>query len=178
MKRRVLVLGVLVGLVAGVLAPPAARSSNSDTFRTEGVRIRHPSTWYATARPLTPVTYPAQVLAVASFALPEKPRANGCRPAGALVGRQPAGAIIFVIEYGVIPPGHFRMNARRVFPSRPPHFKLHTFANYECFGPSYQVRFREAGRYFQIFASFGRRAGPAVRDAVVHILDSFEAMPR
>ena len=156
--------------MAAVLTLTAAGSSSWVTFRTDGVRIRHPSNWNATARPLTPVTSPEQVLAVASFAFPEDPRPNGCRPAGTLAKKQPSGAVIFVIEYGADNPS--------AFPQRPTHFKLRAFANYECFGRSYQLRFREAGRYFQVFASFGRRATPSTRETILRILDSFIAKPR
>jgi len=121
---------------------------------------------------------PYQLLAVASFAFPEDPRPNGCRPAGTLAKKQPSGAVIFVIEYGQIPPGHFPTGVRRAFPPRPTHFKLREFEHYECFGRSYQLRFREAVRYFQVFASYGRRATSATRRTVVRILNSFTARPR
>jgi hypothetical protein len=156
--------------MAAVLALMAAGSSSWATFRADGVRIRHPAHWNATARPLTPVTSPEQVLAVASFAFPEDPRPNGCRPAGTLVKKQPSGAVVFVIEYGADDPS--------AFPRRPTHFKLRAFARYECFGRSYQLRFREAGRYFQVFVSFGGRATPSTRETVLRILDSFVAEPR
>jgi hypothetical protein len=160
----------LLGLVAAALALTAAGSSGWVTFRTDGVRIRHPSGWNATARPLTPVTSPEQVLAVASFAFPKALRPNGCRPAGTLAEKQPSGAVIFVIEYGADNPN--------AFPQRPTRFKLRGFAYYECFGRSYQLRFREAGRYFQVFVSFGRRATSSTRAIALRILDSFGANPR
>ena len=49
---------------------------------------------------------------------------------------------------------------------------------YECIGPSYMVRFRQAGRFFQIHIVLGTRASAARRAAVLRILDSFTAKPR
>jgi hypothetical protein len=165
----------LLGLTAAVLVLIQAGSSGWVTFRTDGVRIRHPADWYATTRPLTPVTSPETILSVASFAFPEDPRWNGCRPAGTLAAKQPSGAVIFVIEYGEVKSRGFTL---RAFPPRPVRFKLRSFAHYECHGRSYQIRFRESGRYFQVFASFGRRATLSTRATVLRILNTFNAKPR
>lgn len=164
----------LVALLGAVspAAPRPATSSGWITFSTDGVRIQHPIGWYATARPLTPVASPRQLMAVASFAFPADTRPNGCRPAGTLARKQPSGTVIFVIDYGALNP------SRGTWPQRPTHFKLGSFANYECFGRSYQARFREAGRHFQVFVSFGRRATPSMRSTALRVLDTFTAKPR
>ncbi|HET9462001.1 MAG TPA: hypothetical protein VFO56_08705 [Gaiellaceae bacterium] len=160
----------LPGLALALLALTAASPPTWATFRTDEVSIRYPPGWHATARQLTPVNYPWQRFAVASYPFPANARPNGCKPAGTLAKRQPSGAVIFVIEYGA--------GSARVFPPRPARLKLSGFRNYECFGRSYQLRFREAGRYFQIHIAFGRRAGAGVRATVLRILDSFEAKAR
>jgi hypothetical protein len=110
-------------------------------------------------------------MAVASFPFPTDTRPNGCRPAGTLARKQPSGAVIFVIDYGTLNP------SRSAWPERPTHFKLGAFANYECFGRSYQVRFREAGRHFQLFVSFGRRATSSTRATALHVLNTLTARP-
>jgi len=160
----------LLGLALALLALTAAGPPTWATFRKDAVSIRYPPGWHATGRRLTPVSYPWQLFAVASYPFPTDARPNGCRPAGTLARRQPVGAVIFVIEYGT--------GSTRVFPPRPSRFTLSGVRNYECFGRSYLLRFREAGRYFQIQVAFGRRAGAARRATVLRILDSFEASAR
>lgn len=168
----------LLGLIVAVLALTGADVSSWVTFNTGGVQIRHPSGWHATARPLTAVAEPKQILSVASFAFPTNRRSNGCRPTGTLVRKQPSGAVIFIIEYQRVPPGHFLTDKRHAFPPRPATLKLRGFANYECFGRSYQLRFREQRRDFQIFVSFGRRATPSTRNTTLRILNSFTVESR
>ncbi len=159
----------------GVVSPAAPQSASSSawiTFRTDGVRIQHPPNWHATARPLTPVSSPRQLMAVASFPFPAETRPNGCRPEGTLARKQPSGAVIFFIDYGTFNP------SRSAWPERPTHFKLGAFANYECFGRTYQTRFREDGRHFQVFVSFGRQATALMRSTALRVLDTFTAKPR
>lgn len=139
--------------------------------RTDGVSVRYPPSWHATVRPLTPVTYPPQIVAVASYPLPEDARgADGCSPQEALDRLPPTGAFIFAWEYRL--PSPFGGVRSHDFPPRPKRFKLTSFANYECLGSSYMVRFRQAGRYFQIHVAFGRKAGPAIRTTTLRVLDS------
>ena len=66
---------------------------------------------------------------------------------------------------------------RKAFPPHPTHFRLKNFAMYECMGASYMVRFRQAGRFFQIHIVLGTRASAARRAGVLRILDSFTAKP-
>jgi hypothetical protein len=80
------------------------------------------------------------------------------------------GAFIFGWEYG---PGMPTRN----FPPRPKHFRLTHYGLYECFGPSYALWFRQAGRFFQIHVFLGKRAGKAQRAAVLRVLDTFSAKP-
>jgi hypothetical protein len=169
-RDRLVIPAIVCALIAALVFTGAAAASGWVTFRIDGVRVRHPADWSATARQLTPVTSPRQLLAVASFPFSENPRSNGCRPAGTLREKQPAGVVLFVIEYGEDNPS--------AFPRRPNEFRLRAFGNYECYGRSYQVRFREAGRYFQVFVSFGREASRSTRAAALRVLNSFTARPR
>jgi hypothetical protein len=135
------------------------------SFHAHGVSVGYPRGW-----DVTPVTSPAQVLAVASYRLPRGPGgADGCEPKEALDRLPPRGVFIYGYEYGY--------GRRRDFPPRPRRFRLTRFAPYECLGPSYMIRFREAGRFFQIHVAFGRRAGPAIRATALRILDTFRVGP-
>lgn len=61
-------------------------------------------------------------------------------------------------------------------PGRPAHFTLDgsEFANYECFGPSYQIRFVEQGRVFQAHVSFGEDAPSETKARALDVLESLE----
>jgi len=50
-----------LSLVLGALAPAGWHA-----FRADGVSVRYPPGWFATAQPLTPVVSPRQAIAVAS----------------------------------------------------------------------------------------------------------------
>jgi hypothetical protein len=153
-------------------APPAlgATGGHSRTLRTNGVTVHYPATWQATTRPLSLVTAPGQLLAVASFAFPAAPRPDGCEPAGTFAAIPSDGALIVVLYYG-----KNLDNAR--FPRRPSQFRLGSARRYECFGarPSYSILFKQANRYFQIMVAFGNRATPRTRATVLSVLDSLAA---
>jgi hypothetical protein len=154
---------VLLGAVALGTALPGWH-----TFSANGLSVRYPPGWFATRQPLTPVTSPPQVLAVASYLLPRNDRgADGCEPKEALDRMPPTGAFIFGWEYGSV-----SGRTLRQFPPRPKHFKLTRFAHFECLGPSYVLLFRQVGRFFQIHVAFGRRASRTTRATVLRILDS------
>jgi hypothetical protein len=128
--------------------------------------VRYPPGWFATTRPLTPVTAPGQVLALASYPLPHDARgADGCEPKAALDRLPPDGAFLFGWDVGSGPLAGF--------PPRPRRFRLGHLATYECLGPSYLVRFREGGRDFQIHVVLGPQADAATRAAALRVLDSF-----
>jgi hypothetical protein len=108
-----------------------------------------------------------------SYALPRDSRgADGCRPTAARDHLPATGAFIFAWEYGR--PSPFGPIRSYDFPSRPKHFRLTRFAEYECLGASYMIRFREAGRFFQVHIAFGRRATAATRATALRVLDSLD----
>jgi hypothetical protein len=107
-------------------------------------------------------------LAVASFPFPALNRANGCEPAGTLAKMQPTGALVYVFDYGQLDQGN-------KFAPRPKPIRLVHFARYDCFGPSYQVRYRDAGRDFQVQIAFGRSATAATRATALRIVNSLRA---
>jgi hypothetical protein len=111
------------------------------------------------------------VLAVASYRLPrDKSGADGCEPKEALDRLPPSGAFIYGWEYA-------QPSQREgfVFPPWPAHLTLTGFENNECLGPSYEMRFRQGGRFFQIHVVLGKQASFITRETVLEILDSFEA---
>jgi hypothetical protein len=165
--------GALLG-IAAVLVLTAASPPSWLIFRTDGIEVRYPPAWFATTRQLTPVDDPPQVLAIASYRFPSDTSPNGCNPAGTLAKMPASGALIFVIEYASA-----SVRARD-FPPRRARFRLGSARRYECFGPrrSYLLRFRDAGRSFQVDVAFGQRAGAGTRTTVLRILDSFRARAR
>jgi hypothetical protein len=155
-------------LLLGMVALATGCSSTSQTFQANGVSVRYPSWWHATAAPLTPVTSPVQVLAVASYPLPHDDRgAEGCMPKPALEALPPDGAFIYGWEYSS-PQGER-------FQPKPKHFALTNFAGFECLGPSYVLHFRQAGRFFQVHVALGPQASAYTRATVLRVLDSFRA---
>jgi hypothetical protein len=134
------------------------------TYRAHGVSVRYPPTWHATSHALTHVTWPRQVLAVASYPLPRDNRGDdGCMPKEALDALPPDGAFLFGWEDdGPAPP-------------RPARFRLVHYTRYECLGASYLIRFRDHGRSFQVHVVLGPNATAATRATALRILDSFHA---
>jgi hypothetical protein len=160
-----------VALVAVAFA--GGDSAHWHTFRQGGVSYRYPPSWHATAHRLTPVTWPAQIIAAASYPLPSDDRdADGCLPTELLRRLTPTGAFIFGWEYTRPIPTEIRRHPRG-FPPRPKHFKLIDYSVYECTGPGYRLRFREGGRLFQIHVVLGSKPTAATRATVLRILDSF-----
>jgi hypothetical protein len=165
-------LGVkLIATVVAGLSLAAAPPGGWHTLRTGGTTWRYPPSWSATVAPLTLVTSPGQLVAIASYRLPRGPAgSDGCRPTQALDGLPPGGAFLFVWSYGQLLPGDPEAHD---FPPRPQRFRFTKFARYECMGPSYMLRFRAGGRAFQVHVALGKHASAATRAAVLRILDSF-----
>jgi len=170
MRLLALVFGVLT-VTATTACGHGGSSSEWRTLRTDCVSIRYPPGWHATKQPLTPVSDPPQVLAVASYPLPrDSSGANGCQPKEALERLPLTGAFIFGWEYANPKRPGLR---ERDFPPRSKRFTLTGFAQYECAGPGCMARFRDAGRLFQIHIAFGRQASAATRRTALRVLDSF-----
>lgn len=147
-----------------------------DTFQGDGVSVTYPRSWYATAHQLTPVTGPRQLLAIASFPLPTGDHgADGCEPKQVLDRLPSAGAFIFGWDDGSLRDTPF---AAKSFPRRPRHFVFPHLLHSGCLGPSYRIRFREAGRLFQIYVVLGNQASRSTHATVLRILDSFRVMSR
>jgi len=162
---------VLAFALAG-LALTIGSSSGWRTFHANGISVRYPPGWYATSAPLTPVTAPAQVLAVASYPLPKGDAgADGCEPRAALARMPAGGAFVFGWGYGEV---SSQTGVRPAdFPRRPKNFRLTNFGRYECMGPSYMIRFSDGGWAYQIHVYLGLNATTETRQTALRILDSF-----
>jgi hypothetical protein len=169
--RRGLLLIVAVLATAGTAW---GSSSNWLLYRDQGVTLRYPPSWHATTTPLTHVTDPEQIVAIASYPLPKSNRGDdGCQPQEALDHLPATGAFIFGWE----DPADSGFGPPRAsdFPARPAHFTLIHYGHYECSGPGYMLAFRDHGRFFQLHVALGQRATIATRHKVLRILDSFQA---
>jgi hypothetical protein len=166
---------VLTAALALALALAGCGSSGWRTWHGRGVSVRIPPGWHATSTHLSPVTWPVQFLAVASYPLPRSAAgSDGCEPAG--VGRLPAdGAFIYGWEYVGDAEGPPR---KTDFPRRPRRFRLGRLGRYECLDHSYLLRFREAGRFFQVHVLLGRHATPRTRALVLRVLDGLRVKRR
>ncbi len=164
----------LVALALATLTVGAGVPTFWHTYRGDRISIRYPPGWTATARPLTAVTSPGQVIALGSYRFPTNiAGADGGEPKQALDAIPPDGAFIFGWDYGQLSAAELRKN----FPPQPQRFRLTGLANYECMGQGYALRFRAAGRAFQIHVYFGSKATAATRATVLRVLDSFHARP-
>lgn len=151
-----------------------ATGSGWRTFHGDGIAVRYPRSWHATLRPLTPVTAPGQLLAVASYRLPTTDRgADGCEPKQALDEMPSDGALIYGWGDGNPPPGP----RAREFRTKPARFAFGHRVRDGCLGPSYVFLFRLQGRYFQFYAVLGPTASRSTRATVLRILDSFQLAP-
>jgi hypothetical protein len=149
-------------VIATVLA--GSGGANGDNWHARGLSVHLPTGWHATATALTPVGYPQ--FAIGSYPLPRGDRgADGCEPKAALDRLPATGVFIFAWEF----PG---TRGDHGFPRRPRHFRLRHFAPYECLGPSYLLRFRASGRYFQVHVVLGRQASRSARGLALRTLDS------
>jgi hypothetical protein len=164
--------GASTALVVAVLALATGAPAGWHTYRGDGVSISYPPGWTATARPLTAVTSPGQAIALGSYRFPtDSAGADGCEPREALDALPPRGAFIFGWDYGQLSGAELRGS----FPPQPRRVRLTGLGDYECMGHSYALRFRAAGRAFQIHVYLGPRAGAATQATVLRILDSFRA---
>lgn len=155
---------VFVFVLGAVLLAGAGGSPGGHALRAGDVRVRVPDGWSATTRPLTPVTAPAELFVVASYPLPRRLIANGCRPSGALARLQPDGAFVYAIEVG--------SGRLPGFPPRPPRFAATRLRSSECLGRGYRFDFRQAGWDFEVQVDVGRDVSARVRAAALEVLDS------
>jgi len=164
--------GSLVSAVDEVLAtlrvepPPPPPGYVTHTDAGDGLALTIPQEWSFSEEPTDPIE-PENVLAVGSWPFPE---GGVCAPFDALDELPSDGAFVWLIEY------HGTDHPEDFVP-RPDGFDLQKFRYGEtsCEGtPMYQLRFRDAGRFFQWQVAFGPQASEATRSETLRALDTLE----
>jgi hypothetical protein len=110
-----------------------------------------PVGWHEVARPLTDVTYPAQIYAAATYPIVLHHPPGRCGPPPRVLAEMPpGGALLQVIEYARFAPDGRPIRVPRL-PRRPArfHWSDGTWANFECAGPSFKFDYRQEGRALQ-----------------------------
>lgn len=157
-------LALAAAAVAGCSAG-SADDSEPKLFRDtiSGIAFRYPADWSVSGFSTT--NSPSRVV-VASFPLPKKVVEGDCGGLEAARRLTDDGAFVLLIDYGP--------ELGRRFPRRPARFALRprAFAEYECFGPSYLIRFRSGGRNLQAHVALGKAAQPARTRQALAILQS------
>lgn len=122
--------------------------------------------------------WPPHHLAVASFPLDTARSDTGCAPVPVVESLPAGSAFIILFEYTEGPLDE--SSWVRDVPSRPAHVTLDDadFANYECYGASYMIRFVERGRVFQVHVSLGEGATDETRANALAVVDSLEIAAR
>jgi hypothetical protein len=155
-------LGSSPGAGPGAAADPSRTQLDAD----DGLAITIPASWTFAEDPTQPIE-PKNVLAVGSWPFP---RGGVCAPFAALRDLPPEGAFLWLIEYhGPRHPEHFS--------PRPEPFDLgNRYGEFDCSGivDTYQVRFRDEERYFQLQVAFGPEAPASQLREVLAAMDSLE----
>lgn len=172
-------MGVLCALACsacgvGATASPASGDWKVFTNADFGISIRYPADWHVTHDSLTEVVWPPEILAVSSFPLAQAKPDPNCAPVTARSAVPEDGVFIFVFENTGDP--LLEDASLQEFPRRPEHFTLEKPVDYECFGISHRLGFRERERLFQAMVAFGPKTGAKTRETVLDVLDSIEVL--
>jgi hypothetical protein len=176
--------GLHVFAVFGPKAPDALRrqaEAIADSLKLEPawksarrkLRFQPPTGWFVYGHRLTSVGAPREQLTFGSFPLPKAPPDRNCTPTQAIDAMPADGAFAFVFEYRGL---NRRQRAR--FPGYP-RFSLRAKDRraYECFGESWQFRWRDRGRPFQAHAYLGPDASAPRRAELLAALRSIVTTP-
>jgi len=176
------VLIALAGCSSTIDPASTATGASHGGTRTEvggGVSVRYPRGWQFIAPPITAVSYPVERLLLTSYATR---RGGNCSPDRAERDLPANGALVYLFEYRPQLGAVWAHLRRSGFPPQPAHFALRRrdLANFECWQiPSYLIRFRAAGRAFQLHVVLGKNATAARHAQVLGVLDSlrFSTLP-
>jgi hypothetical protein len=157
--------GVLASLTVEPLAGESGYVRHVD--QDDGLALTIPEAWSFDPDP-TRLIEPENVLAIGSWPFP---RGGVCAPFDAIDDLPPDGVFMWLIEYhGPEPPEDFV--------PRPERFDLRDFSHGEvsCYAPDpqYQLRFRDAGRNFQVQIAFGPEASESLQTYALRALESLE----
>lgn len=170
------IVGVVVScalacLGCGAAADTSGLSSRDWKVFTDhdfGISIRYPGKWHVTHDSLTDVVWPPQILAVASYPLSQVKPDPDCAPITAGRAMPEDGAFIYVFEMTGAP--LLSDASLDEFPPRPEHFTLGKPVNYECFGLTHRVGFRERDRLFQSIVALGSKTSAETQETAVQVL--------
>ena len=134
-----------------------------------GISFSYPADWHVTHDSLTEAAWPPEILAVSSYPLAQAKPDPNCAPVTPRSAMPEDGAFIYLFDNTGAP-------SLEEFPSRPERFTLEKPVNYDCFGISHRVAFRERGRLFQAMVAFGPKTVAEMQEAVLEVLDSIEVL--
>jgi hypothetical protein len=130
------------------------------TFRTPGLVLRYPRSWFVSVEPLRGITDPVQRVVLSSYRIPDSgPNAEIAPPRGEVLA-QLAEAL---------PP-----LAGGSWPRRPTRFRLPHLGRMEGFGGNRwgELVFRDRGRRFYLFVGVGRHAPASTIRLLMRSLDT------
>jgi hypothetical protein len=161
----------------GASAGPAAQATAAPSPAPRvavpgGLSLRVPAGWRLRRPPITALSAPTERLLLTSG---PAPRGGNCGPDAAESRLPPGGALLYLFEYRSRAGSVWDGLKPSAFPPRPAHARLRArdLGRYECWRvPSYLLRFRAAGRAFQLHVAFGPRATAARRAEVLRAIDS------
>jgi hypothetical protein len=140
-----------------------------------GVSTIRPPGWRLLTPPIAAISSPVERLLLTSYATR---RGGNCSPERAERDLPAGGALVYLFEYRPTVGSVWAHLARADFPPLPAHVALRRrdLGTYECWRvPSYLIRFRAAGRAFQLHVALGPRASAARRAQVRDIIDALRA---
>jgi Tol biopolymer transport system component len=143
-------------------APTAPETGTTWTDAADGISIAVPPSWTVVEHASGPYE-PETLFALANYSLP---RGGGCSPSNAIDHLPANGALAWVMEY-------HEANVND-FPPRPDRFTLDggTLADFECAGRSYEYRYEDSGRHFQMHVMFGPDASAETKRTMLASLSS------
>jgi hypothetical protein len=161
----------------GASARPAAQPTAAPAFAPRvavpgRISLRVPAGWRLRRPPITALSAPTERLLLTSG---PAPRGGNCGPDAAESRLPPGGALLYLFEYRARAGAVWDGLKPSAFPPRTAHARLRArdLGRYECWRvPSYLLRFRAAGRAFQLHVAFGPRATAARRAEVLRAVDS------
>jgi hypothetical protein len=172
-RRRIL---AVAALASTGLAACALRADDPAVTRMPagaGISVALPRGWQLTMPPITALTVPAERLLLTSY--PAR-RGGNCAPDRAERAVPADGVLVFLFEYRLSRHGHSWRHLRRAdFPPRPARFALRArdLGRFECWRvASHLIRFRAAGRPFQMHVALGADVSAARRAQLLRALDS------
>ena len=164
------------GAAAGAASAPGGVAAHRVAVPGK-ISVVVPAGWHLRRPPITALSAPAERLLLASG---PAPRGGNCGPDAAERALPAGGILLYLFEYRSREGSIWHGLKRSAFPPRPARVRLlpRDLARYECWRVrSYLIRFRAAGRAFQLHVAFGPRASAARRARALRVVDSLRIGP-